>query len=126
MNGSLSVTLVSGGADTMPFNAVVSVVATDFSIVADGVAVSLSGDMRLDIRRLLRTSETVVVSGSSLSTRFTAGATTHTDTLKNYSQSISLNGSVVTSSLSATVESSSTRLGANGGVYTITTPTPLV
>jgi hypothetical protein len=125
MNGALTTTLISGGGDSIPFKAVVSVVATDFSIATDGLVTSLNGDMRLDIS-VSSTSETLVVSGSSLITRFTSGAVSYTDTLRNYSQSLSFNGSVVTGSLSATVESTSTRLGPNGGTYTVTTPTLIV
>jgi hypothetical protein len=124
MNGSLSLTLISSSPDGM--SGVVSVVANNFSMVSsDGFSASLNGDMRMEIT-ISSTSETLVISGSALTTRFTDGGTTYTTTLRNYSQSISFSGFIVTSSLSATVESSSTALGAGGGSYTITTSTPVV
>jgi len=126
MNGSMSMTIVSGNMNTIPFNVVVSFVATDLSVEADGTTVVMSGEVRLDWTSSSVSSETMVASGSSMTVRETTGGTTHTSTMKNYSQSVSVNGFITTSSLSATIETSSTRLGASGGSYTISTPTPVV
>jgi len=54
------------------------------------------------------------------------GATTRTTIIRNFAQAVVLNGSTVTSTFSASVETTSTALGANGGSYTISTPSPLV
>jgi len=126
MNGSLSFTVISGSVtSTLPMNVVFSMVATNFSIAGGGTSVTVNGDVRMDLT-ITSTSETIVTSGSSFSIAVTESGTTYTDSLKNYSQTFVYNGSTVTGSLSATVESSSTVLGSGGGSYTITTTTPLV
>ncbi len=67
-----------------------------------------------------------MTSGVSSTSQVTVGGVTHSNALKNYSQTVGINGSVVTGSLSGTVETTSTKLGANGGSYTVATPTPVV
>ena len=127
MNGSMSMTIVSGSMPaTGPFQVVVQFVFTDLSVQAEGTTVMVSGAARMEWTSSSATSETMVTSGTSLTVRETTGTTIHTSSMKNYTQSVSTNGSTVTSSLSATIETSSTRLGASGGSYTITTPTPVV
>jgi hypothetical protein len=126
MNGSMAFTVVSGSiGSTLPVNVVLSMVATNFTISIGADAVAVNGDLRMDLK-ITSTSETMVASGASLSNKVMVGGTLHTETLKNYTQTLTYTGTLVTGSLSATVESSSTRLGASGGSYTITTPTPLV
>lgn len=126
MNGSMAFTVVSGSiTSTLPMNVVFSMVATNFSVTAGSTTVAVNGDLRMDLR-MTSTSETIVASGTSLSNTLTEGGATYTDTLKNYTQTFTYNGSVVTGSLSATVESSSSQLGSGGGSYTVTTPTALV
>ena len=126
MNGSLSFTVISGSiTGYVPMHVVFSMVATNFSITSGGTTVAVNGDLRMDLT-VTSTSETIIASGASLSNTLTEGGVTYTDSLKNYSQSFTYNGATVTGSLSATIESSSTALGSNGGSYTITTPTPLV
>ncbi|NPC58824.1 hypothetical protein [Caenimonas soli] len=127
MNGSLSMTVVSGSMPASgPFHVVVQYVLADLSVQAAGTTVVVAGTAQLDWTSSSITSETMIASGTSMTVRETTGTTTHTSAMKNYSQSVAVNGSTVTSSLSATIETSSTRLGASGGSYTITTPTPLV
>ncbi len=126
MNGSMSMTIVSGSIGDGPFQVVAKFVLTDLSVQAQGTTVVVAGTTQLDWTSSSATSETMVASGASMTVRETVGTKTHTIAMKNFSQSVSVNGSVVTSSLSATIETSSTRLGANGGSYTITTPTPVV
>jgi len=126
MNGSLAFTVVSGSiTGTLPMHVVFTMVASNFSITSGGTTVAVNGDLRMDLT-ITSTSETIVTSGASLSNTLTEGGTTHTDTLKNYTQTVTYSGTGVTGSMSATIESSSTRLGSGGGSYTITTPTPLV
>jgi hypothetical protein len=125
MSGSMSMTIVSGSIGDGPFHVVARFVLTDLTVQAQGTTVVASGTTQLDWTSSV-TSESMVSSGASLTVRETVGTKTHTIAMKNFSQSVSVNGSVVTSSLSATIETSSTRVGANGGSYTITTPTPMV
>jgi hypothetical protein len=127
MNGSLSMTIVSGSMPASgPFHVVVQFAFTNLSVQAEGTTVVVSGEARMDWTSSSATSETMVMSGASMTVRETTGTTTFTSAMKNFSQSVATNGSTVTSSLSATIETSSTRLGASGGSYTITTPTPVV
>lgn len=128
MNGSFSMTVISGSiGDTLPFHIVLATTASNFSVSAGGEIEVFNGDMQLDWTAATATDETLVATGTSFSNRLTAGAVSFTSTWKNYTQSLAYDGSTVTSALSGTVETTSTKLGSStGSSYEISTPTPLM
>lgn len=126
MNGQMSMTVVSGTISTLPFHAVLATTATNLSVQSGGVTVVSNGDLRLDWNATSATTQTLVATGNSLSNRISAGGTTRTTTMRNYTQSLAINGSIFTGSLSATIETDSTRIGSTAVSYTIATPTPVV
>jgi hypothetical protein len=127
LNGQLTVAIVSGSIlDLPPFHGVMRITATNLSVQTGAITESINGDMELDINASSATIESLTVSGQSLTSRTTRAGGASSSTLKNYSQSIVVSGTSVTSTLSASVETDSTRVGASGGSYTVTTPTPIV
>jgi hypothetical protein len=61
-----------------------------------------------------------------MSSRETINGSTHTTVLRNYSQQLTINGSIATGTLAAIVETDSSRLGNGTTSYSISTPTPVV
>lgn len=124
MSGQLSMTVVSGSLSSIPFHIVLSATATNLSVTSGGLTVVTNGGMTLDWSGT-STSETFVSSGTALTSTRTSSSASRTTTLRNFTQTQTIAGSTVTGSLSATVETTSSRLG--GAVsYAITTPTPVV
>jgi hypothetical protein len=68
----------------------------------------------------------VTATGAAITSRITTAAGAFTTTTRNYTQRVSVNGATISGSLSANVETDSTRIGSAGGSYTITTPTAVV
>jgi hypothetical protein len=126
MNGQMSITIVSGSMDTMPFHIVLQVNLSNLSLVSASVTTVASGDARFDWNAMTTMSQTMMSTGTSMTTRETIGGTTRTKTMTNYAQGISLNGTIVSGTLSATVETGHPMFGAGGGIYTVTTPAPVV
>lgn len=127
MNGRFSMAVVSGSiGDTLPFHVVLATAATNFSVSAGGETEVFNGDMQLDWTATTATAETLVATGSSFRTQFTASGTSFTSTWQTYTQTLAYDGATVTGALTATVETTSTKLGSSGGSYQISTPTPLV
>lgn len=128
LNGSLSLRVVSGsitdGAST--FHIVMSLVADKLSIKTSTQTATTTGDLQLDWNVTSGSTSSMTASGTSLSTSFTTASGTRSTTLRNYSQTIAVNGAVMTGRMSASVESTSTLLGSAGGSYTISTPSDLV
>lgn len=127
LSGGMSMTMQSGSIGSSPsFQAVLAVTMSNLSVQTGGLTIVASGDVRLEWNASSSTVQTLKATGTSMSSRQTAAGVTRTSTLKNYTQILSINGSTLSSDLSATVESDSTRLGAGGGIFTISTPTPVV
>lgn len=127
MNGQMSIAIVGGSiGGTTPFHVVMNVTATNLSMQAGGVTTVGNGDVHLDWTVNSATSQTLSASGTSMSTRQTISGTTRNNTMRNYSQSLTISGSTLTGSLSATIETDSSRLGSTAATYTVSTPTALV
>ena len=126
MNGRMSLTVNSGSLFTFPYHVVISVMTTSLSVQSGAVTVVSSGDVRLDWTAASATVQTLVATGSSLNSRTMNGTTSRSSTWTNYTQSWSISGSTVSSSLAASVVTDSSRLGTNGASYTITTPSAVV
>lgn len=128
MNGSMTLNVVSGSLPLFTsgsFHVVLAVTATNLSLASGGVTVVSTGDTRLDWAASSATSQTLVASGSSMSSRTTISGATHTTTIRNFSQSVTISGGTYTGTLAATVETDSARIGAGTVTYTISTPTPV-
>jgi hypothetical protein len=129
MNGAMTLNVVSGSLplfSTGSFHIVLAVTTTNLSLATGGVTVVSTGDTRLDWTAASATSQTLVASGASMSSRTTTSGVTHTTTLRNYTQSVTISGSTYTGTLAATVETDSSHIGAGTVTYTVSTPTPVV
>jgi hypothetical protein len=125
MNGSITMTVAAGSLTDVPFHVVLAVTVTNLSVTTGGVSVVTNGDTRLDWTSNSITSETLIASGNSMSTRETINGATHTTTVSNFSQTLVINGNTNTSTMSGTVETDSSKLGSGVVSYTISTPTPV-
>ncbi|HYD76215.1 hypothetical protein [Ramlibacter sp.] len=128
IDGAMSISVTDGQMSSVvpyPFRIVLAVVASKLSVSSGGVTATSNGDVTLDWSATSDTEQTLLASGSSLSNGMIAGGVSRSATWRNYSQSIRLSGTEVTSTLSADVESDSPQLGAGGGSYGVTTPTAL-
>src|SRR5205085_9002814 len=126
MNGQMTFTIASGSiGGSLPFHVVMNVTLTNLTVHGDGVTAVGNGDVTLDWTANSANSQTLSASGTSLSSRQTVSGTTRTNTMRNYSQALTINGSTFSSTLSATIETDSSRLGNGTVKYTITTPTPV-
>ena len=126
MNGAMSISVISGSASSLPFHVVLGMTASGLSVQSGGATVVATGDARLDWSATSTTVQSIAVTGTSMSSRETIGTSVRTTVLQNYAQSVALNGTTVTCSLGASVQTDSTQLGASGGAYTISTPTPVM
>ena len=109
-----------------PFHIVVSTTITNLSVATGGVTVVANGDVRLDWTASSSTSQTLSASGTTISSRETINGATHTTTMRNFSQTLKINGTTLTATVSATVETDSSKLGTGTVGYTISTPTAVV
>jgi hypothetical protein len=125
MSGSLTMTVAGGSLTGIPFHVVLAVTATNLSVTTGGVSVVSNGDTRLDWTANSATSQTLIASGTSMSSRETINGGTHTTTMRNFSQTLVINGNTNTSTVSGTVETDSSKLGTGTVSYTISTPTPV-
>jgi hypothetical protein len=126
MNGQMSVTIAGGSiGGTLPFHVVMNVTATNLSSQFGGVTNVSSGDVRLDWTATNATSQILTASGTSMQSRSTVNGATRTNTMRNYSQTLTVNGSTLSGTLSATIETDNSRLGSSPVTYTVTTPSPL-
>lgn len=126
LNGGLTISIVSGSLVSIPAQVVLATTANNLSVQSGGSTVVTSGDARMDIAVASSTSVVVVATGATMTSRNTTAAGAFTTTFRNYTQRVSVNGVTVSGTLSANVETDSTRIGAAGGSYTITTPTAVV
>jgi hypothetical protein len=60
-----------------------------------------------------------------MSSRETINGATHTTTVRNFSQTLLINGNTDTATVSGTVETDSSKLSTGTVSYTISTPTPV-
>jgi hypothetical protein len=105
----------------------VSTTVSNMSVTTAGVTAVANGDVRLDWNATSSTSQILSASGTTMSSRETIGGATHTTTLHNFNQVLTISGSTYTGTLAAMVETDSSKLGTAGTVsYTISTPTPVV
>jgi hypothetical protein len=129
MSGTLRLQITAGSVvDTThyPYHVVMSIKATNFSIASSGVSNATDGDLTLDMTANSATSQVSVLTSTSLSNNTTDSRGTRGATLKNYKQTQTLQGTSSNSDVTATVESTNSRLGTGAVKYDLTTPTPLV
>lgn len=126
MSGQMQVTIASGFiGTTLPFHVVMQTTATNLTVTSGGITVVANGDSRLDWSATSASSQTLAATGARMTNAETISGLSHTTTMRNYSQSITINGASLTGSLQATVETTSSRIGATPVQYTISTPTPV-
>jgi hypothetical protein len=122
MNGSMTITLHSGNPDavTYPYQIDMSFSAQDLTVTYGTDSSTINGDMRIKLTANSATSQEITLSGSMLSSS-SAG---RSGVMKNYSQTLSVNGSATSQTVSGTVETTNSRLGGTFS-YTITTVSPV-
>lgn len=128
MNGSLRMDITAGfmpDSGVPPYHVVMRVTATALSIQVGSNIAGTDGDMTLDLTVSSPTAEVLLVTGNSLTSSATMSGVTRSRTLSSYSQKVAVNGSAITSSMSGSVVTTSTRLGATGGSFTVSTPQDL-
>ena len=125
MNGSMSITIVSGTYDpeatAYPKSITMRIVSSNFSIRSGSQSETFNGDLTMSLTENSATSASITLSSSSLSS--TIGA--HTVTWTNYSVQATESSSGSTLVVSGTVQTNNTRLASTAVTYTITTITPL-
>lgn len=125
MNGQMSITIVSGSMGTPPFRIVLQMTATNLSVTSGGATAVANGDARIDWSAASGSSQTLISSGTSMSTRETVGGTTRNSKMTNYTQGVTLLGTTVSATLAATVETDNPRFAAGGATYVVGTPVPV-
>ncbi|MBK0391144.1 hypothetical protein [Ramlibacter algicola] len=128
LNGQMRFEITAGsmpGSGVPPFHVVLRVTTTALSVQTSTDLATSDGDMTIDLTMTSSTAQTLVVSGTSLSSSATINGVQRRRTLANYSQRVVLNGSTVTGAVSGTVTTDSTRLGPAGGTFTLSTPQDL-
>lgn len=125
MNGSMSVTIVSGtydpAATVYPKSVTMRIVSSNFSVTSGGQGETFNGDLTMSLTENSATSASVTLSSSSLSS--TLGS--HSVTLTNYSVQETESSTGSTLAVSGTVQTTNSRLASTAVTYTITTITPL-
>lgn len=124
LNGSLELRFNSVNETASSLQANITFTANALSVAGGGTTITLSGAQTLDLNETT-TSTTLAVSGTAVTTQIATSSGTHVTTWRNFSQNYTLSGDTMTASVSGTLESSSTKLGANGGSFVVSTPTPL-
>jgi len=126
-NGQVSIKVVSGSVtNSLPFHAVMDTTATNLSVQSGSSLVVSNGDARIDWNVSSATSQTVSATGNSVNTRETISGVTRNTTLSNYTQGLTTVGTLLTSTLSGTVQTDSPSLGPGGGAYIVSTPAAVV
>lgn len=129
MNGSFAITINTGSfnpnAVSYPTRLVMTFVTNNFVVVEGADRMTSNGDLRIDIHMLSATSEDIVLSGSSLSDTHSTSTGSRSSTLKNYTETLQVRGTTITGSVTATVDSTNSRLGSGPVSYSISTVTPL-
>lgn len=124
MNGAITLRFNRVSETTSGFQANITVTATTFTVQSGSTAVTFIGQQTLDLNETT-TSTTLAISGVSATTTISTNSGTRTTTWKNFSQRYTLSAGSATSEVSGTLESDSTKLGATGGSFAVTTPTAL-
>jgi hypothetical protein len=126
LNGSMKITIVSGSVNANPVHIVMTIESLGFSVSENGKTSQTNGDLTLDVTGSAGSStQSVVLSGKSLSTSVSSAAGTRSFSLQNYRQSVSSVNGAVTYNVEAQVTTSNSRLGAGTQVYSVSTPTAL-
>lgn len=127
MNGSMTIRVVSGSVRTdttvYPIQVVMSLTARNFSIESGGITNKTNGDLQIDLKQQDAVSADMVLSGNELTNSVTSGTGTRSGTLKSYRQTLAVAGTLVSNSVSATVEATNGRLGTVS--YQVSTPVGL-
>jgi hypothetical protein len=128
VNGSVTMIVASGSYvpnQAPPFRIEMRMSFSNFAVSGGGVTETANGDLTMDFNAISSTEEDLTVSGSALTLTYNKNGVTRSRILRNYSQSLQTRGDAITETVSATVESVNSKIGAGTFTYQITTPTPI-
>jgi hypothetical protein len=130
LNGSMSITVVSGTFDssssTFPKSVTLRLVANNFAVTQGGVKSTSNGDLTIGIAEPNASDSNLSLSATSLSNTVEKSSGSKAITLKNYTHTVAVTGSQATVSITATVESNNVRLGSGVFSYGLSTLSPVV
>lgn len=125
LNGSMTINVTRGPYDpdsmVYPKRVSMTISARNFSLLQGGVTTSSTGAMELALDETNATTSTSVVTITAMTNKVGNRSTT----LKDYTQTATVSGDVVSVEASGTVESENSRLGSGVKRYTIRTIAPL-
>jgi hypothetical protein len=125
ISGKLAISIVSGslstGAVTYPMRVGMRLNMTGMSLVKGSTTTVADGDLTIDLNQTSANTGTSSVSGTSLTNTVTTPAGSRSFTLKNFGQSIAQYPGLTSYNVSATVETTNSRLGTGTLTYNVTT-----
>lgn len=129
MNGSMTITVVSGNYDaasaSYPKSVTLRIVTSNFSVVSGGESDVSNGDVTIALTERSATDISVTITSSSLATTMGTASSPHSVTLVNYSFKADETAAGTVITMSATVETNNSRLGSGTVSYQIATVTPI-
>jgi len=129
LSGSMTIAITGGSFDPgagFPRRVVMLIHASSFGVAAAGDSSSISGDMNVDLTEHSASSSTLVLTGSSLSTRLATSTGTRSFTMHDYREVLTVSGATTSYACTGDFETSNGRLGAGPMRYHASMPTPLV
>ena len=125
MNGSMSITIVSGtydpAATAYPKSVTMRIVSNNFSVTSGSQSEMFNGDLTMSLTESSATTASVTLSSASLTSKIGS----HSVTLTNYSVQETESSTGSTLVVAGTVQTTNSRLASTAVTYTITTITPL-
>lgn len=129
--GTFGLQVTSGSynpdAPRYPSHVAMTLSATNLATTDATGTTTTNGAMTIDLSVSSSTSQTATSTGASFGTshRNTAGVT-RASTMKNFTQIATVQGSTTSQTITATVETTNTRIGTSAATYTVSTPVALV
>ena len=125
MNGTMTLRFNSFSETATTFAANLTFTATSLSIKTGSTTVVMDGEQTLDMNETTA-STTLAISGAKITSTISTPTSSQTTSWIGFRHAFVVSGTTVRGNVSGTVESNSTRLGASGGSYTVSTPADLV
>jgi hypothetical protein len=126
MNGAITINVLSGNYDPVstvyPKTLGMRIVAQGFSVTAGGETEVFTGDLTLSVNETSATSASLSMKADSLTSNLGGS---HTLTLSNYSMNVTEGSGGSSITMSASVQTTNSRLGSGTFSYTVATVTPL-
>lgn len=131
LNGGLYLKITSGSLTSSLYYSNVGIFMTFTGLSLESTAssgtsvTSMDGDASVVMTKTY-ISSTMDITGTVLTRSQTINGTVRRTSIKNYSERYVESGLTATATVSAEVHTTNTNLGATGGSYSLTTPTPVV